>query len=240
MTGQVVWITGCPCSGKTFAGDYLVTQGFVHVDGDGVSYSKDPEDVTTWKRMLEAFGFWFRGEVAPEELWQDHYKSICAQAAASLAEGKSVVITFAIYPRRARDFVRVQLPEVRFIRLEASEEELVRRNYERAAKFLEGAGMSFEAFWDSPGDPNVVRARAKYGEWSYENFKKWQLQDIYPCLEPFGEDEDGCSKVDNNKLDGSGIGQICAILGLARQSGEIDAQAIKALNLERYKQLQLG
>jgi len=239
MPGVVAWLTGCPCAGKTFIGDYLVTQGFEHIDGDGISYSKDPQDVAAWKNMLLAFGHWFKGEVAPPELWQDHYRSICVTAAEASAAGKDVVITFAVYPRLARDFVRTQLKDVQFISLEVGGEELVKRNYARMTKFLEQAGMTHEQYWNSQGDENLAMARAKYGEWSFDAFRKWQLECIYPCIEPFGEDEKLCHRLDNSKLDASAIDQLRSILNLPERKEDVDLKAIEAVNFERYKKIDL-
>ena len=89
--GRVCWICGPPCSGKSFLGDFLAKYyGFKHIDGDAVSYSTDPADVEAWAGMLQAFQIWFRGEAAPTSLWENHYESICKEAALAASEGHRV------------------------------------------------------------------------------------------------------------------------------------------------------
>ena len=40
--GQIVWLHGFPCAGKTFCGDYLETlDGWVNIDGDFPIYKGD-------------------------------------------------------------------------------------------------------------------------------------------------------------------------------------------------------
>jgi len=43
--GQIIWVHGYPCSGKTFTADYLATVGWYNVDGDWILQSKDPKDL---------------------------------------------------------------------------------------------------------------------------------------------------------------------------------------------------
>ena len=121
MSAKLYWINGCPCAGKTFLGDYLATEGFVHLDGDECSYSKDPAEKAKWASLLQAFGAWFIGEKPADELWQPIILEIVERAKASLAEGKAVVVTLAIYASYVRDFIRKHLPDVQFIRLEVSD-----------------------------------------------------------------------------------------------------------------------
>lgn len=247
---MIFWITGCPCSGKTFIGDYLeLHEGFVSIDGDTISYSEDATDQATWKDMLEAFGHWFKKEEAPDALWQAHYRSIYARAVAQSAEGKNVVVTFALFPRKVRDFVRSLVPEaaqeLRFVWLGVSEDELVRRNFKRLSTHLASVGTTHEQFWAGGGDANVEAARRAYGEsWSYEAFARWQKEVVYAGTEPFSTEEleTDCVVVDNEDLEsGAGIDQLRTAVGLAARTEaekhSLDAQAIAEMNFERYKKL---
>ena len=163
---SISWLSGPPCAGKTFLGDYLAAHhGCLHVDGDGVSYSKAPADERTWAAMLRAFGHWFRGEQAPAELWHPHYAAICAQAAQAAASGRRVVVTFAAMTAACRAFASAQLGArgwgVTWVWLAVSEEELVRRNLARLTAYLGAAGLSHSQYWQSDADPNIVAARAR-------------------------------------------------------------------------------
>lgn len=50
--GQIIWLHGYPCSGKTFTGDYLATVGWHNEDGDWFSRATDPNDLLMAKNLF--------------------------------------------------------------------------------------------------------------------------------------------------------------------------------------------
>ena len=64
---QIIWLTGYPCAGKTFYGDYLATLGWEMVDGDAPLYSKDPKDIATWASFTDCLLAWNACQVPPED-----------------------------------------------------------------------------------------------------------------------------------------------------------------------------
>merc|ERR1712070_283748 len=124
--------------------------------------------------------------------------------------------------------------------LAVNEGELCRRNLARLTGFLDGAGMSCRDYWNARGDPNVVRAREEFGEWSVEAFSRWQRERIYPCIEPFGPDEvpPRNVQVDNSDLASCvAIDALLEVLRLPPREGPVDAAKVAAVQEARLKKM---
>jgi hypothetical protein len=59
--GKIAWVFGYPCSGKTFNGDYLASQGWVNIDGDWPLRSSDPDVMADWKALMMVIMMWTNG-----------------------------------------------------------------------------------------------------------------------------------------------------------------------------------
>jgi murein L,D-transpeptidase YafK len=68
--GQIIWVHGYPCSGKTFTADYLATVGWFNVDGDWIFSATEPEDIEFGKK----FGKAFKKVVAEKEMDDEEKK----------------------------------------------------------------------------------------------------------------------------------------------------------------------
>ena len=98
-------------------------------------------------------------------------------------------------------------------------------------------GMTPEQFWHGEFDPNVVRARKNYGDYSRENFDKWQREVIYPCFEPFYEGEPNTFCVANEDFSSNeGIKKIQELLELSSDK-EIDMKAIEKVQMDRFARM---
>ena len=99
-------------------GDYLETQGWYMIDGDRLSYSKDPKDQAAWRDILTAYKAWIDGGNPPENLWKKHFETLVKEAIVESKKGKDVVITFVAYKKNIREMVRKAIPGIMFIQLE--------------------------------------------------------------------------------------------------------------------------
>lgn len=78
---QVVWLCGKQASGKTFAGDYLQTRGWHHVDGDLGKTSDDAAIQKAWADLFKGYLAASSGESCPEGCWIPYYEYLAAFAA---------------------------------------------------------------------------------------------------------------------------------------------------------------
>jgi gluconate kinase len=133
---QLLFITGQSGAGKTTLGNNLKAQcGFVHFDGDVFAHGGDatafsgiptPDMVARTDPQLKkiyddcatnAFGGLFVGrEVALAE-WQPFVDLLLAEVKRKWVESapKSMVVTWSVYPKSLRDYIRTQLPDVQFV-----------------------------------------------------------------------------------------------------------------------------
>jgi gluconate kinase len=161
---MIIWLTGNSGAGKTFTGDYLGTiQNFVHIDGDVVvEKSKNEEKKKNFSDCVKAFDFWFEEKEAPKELWHPHFECLIKEAKEKTNNGKNVVVSFTVYHRQVRDFLREKLPKLLFIHLICSKKELIRRAKVRFEQYVLSKDSSIEELF-----------KKHYNmEYSDENFEK--------------------------------------------------------------------
>ncbi len=222
--GRIVWLSGNSGAGKTFTGDFLaMCAGFEHIDGDELMWSEAPEDKRLWGGLVASFAHWFEGRAAPPEQWQPVYALQCARARAALAAGRAnVVVSLTAYHRETRDFLRQQLPELVYIQLRCSREELVARARARFAEYAASRGETVAAAYErTHGAPYSEAAWLK------------QTHDIMRGLMPVEAGERGCHELD--VTDGRPWRALYALLGLGEPPADVPVAAIAAVNYARFK-----
>jgi gluconate kinase len=135
---KLLFVTGQSGAGKTTLGNNLKEQyGFVHFDGDVFAHGGDatafsgiptPEMVARTDPQLKriyadcatnAFGGLFVGRDVALAEWQPFVDLLLADVARKWAEAapssSSMVVTWSVYPKSLRDYVRTQLPDVQFV-----------------------------------------------------------------------------------------------------------------------------
>ena len=131
---SIVWVSGYPCSGKSFIGDYLMSEhGFHHVDGDWASQSKKPEDKELWANNVAAAAVFTSGQNPPEELWVPFFDILCQRAKQAVSEGKRAVISYPLFNAKLRDWVRnrIEGQEFKIVMLDSDIQVLIDRFFER-------------------------------------------------------------------------------------------------------------
>jgi len=132
--GKVVFVHGQPCSGKTFAMDYLESCGWVPVDGDEPAYSKNTEEARNFMKCIQSLIDEARNkpvDPAVRKLHENHLKNLCKTANKHADAGKNVAISFFTPRVWNRDLIRECVPDVVFIRLDVALDALVERNFAR-------------------------------------------------------------------------------------------------------------
>lgn len=173
---------------------------------------------------------------APDELWRPYYRDVCEEALRASRDNKKIVISLSLYKKIVRDYVRALIPSVRFILLDISDKEIVRRNLLRLEKFLEVQKISADDYWKSSGNDT------KYGAFSLQSYTAMLKDTIMRGLEPFTTNElasGRCFIINADVQDESVIDKLRDTIGLpVRVEGEkIDANSIAAINYERFKKI---
>jgi len=149
--GQIVWVHGYPCSGKTFMGDYLSTLGWHNVDGDWKSLSKDREVLESWGKMFQLLTKWTAGAPTDEDedkVWKAHYTELCNRAIDVANQGKNVCISFVGYKKVVREFMKSLIPDLKIIQIKVDVDLLLEKNFVRLTYAL--APMTLTEMWASP------------------------------------------------------------------------------------------
>ena len=233
--GRIVFVTAFPGVGKTTTGDYLASyHGFHHIDGDVcVRGSHGPS-------IQQAFGHWLKDQAAPIELWHPCYLQLCDTCLSAAAEHRDIVISHVIYRREVRDFFRERLGEhgLVFLKLECDLDIIVQGVEKRAEAYLKTKGQTLEDYWNGPQPASVgggVCFREKYGEYSFENYKKMQLEIYLQGMQPFAHDESDTITVDITSRDNSCcFERINAALGLPARTTDVDMGMLQELSRSRW------
>jgi hypothetical protein len=124
-----MWVTGYTCSGKTFIGDYLNTQGWCHVEGDACAYGINEWEQDKWSTMQVVLQMWADPTYGKpsERVWKGYYADLVRKAKALATRGKNVVVSFPAPRLEVRNFIRLSLLRVKFVHLEVTEDNLIRR-----------------------------------------------------------------------------------------------------------------
>ena len=187
--GRLVFISGMSGAGKTTQGEQLrEKRGFIHVDGDVWSFSDGvatastysgiprPEDLEkrskerkeTWDGFAAAYGRLFEDPENPppmEDGWGAHLTALCEDVAAFRGapeqKDRDIVVSFSLYTRGMRDWVRDRLPGVTMVLLDADARKLAARKAAQTVAAAEADGKTLEEFL-SRFDPE------KYKGYTYE------------------------------------------------------------------------
>lgn len=224
---SILWITGNSGAGKTFTGDYLEQlQNFVHVEGDGGFASSDEKRKTAFYQCAKAFDFWFEEKEAPTELWHPHFEILLSDVEEAKKTGKNIVVTYTVYNRQVRDYLRNKVPELIFIQLQVSKGELIKRAKVRFENFAKSQGKSIE---------ETFKEYHKI-DYSEEAFEKFTLN-IMRGLQELQKDELESGKYHLISVD-DGVSYLKKILQLANISNfdeKFDREKISEVNYQRFK-----
>jgi len=237
--GAVLFITAWSGVGKTTTGDYLCHyHGWEHLDGDDDMRSKDPDAKAATQGLVKAFqDHWFKDVAAPPELWHPYFERLCARAlAAQRAAGeKRVVVSMSVYRREVRDFIRARL-SASFLKLECDVDVVVRSALKRLEDYMGMSGKTAQDWWDGPSQFEGVCFKDKYGPWSFENYRRMQLEVYLAGMEPFGADEPGCASVDVSDRP-QALARIREKLALT-DPGPVDFDRLAEVQKTRWAELQ--
>lgn len=235
-TPLVVCVIAYSGSGKTFTGDYLAAHhDFAHVDGDEMLLN---QHVAENKRLSDGlvqalFEHWLPGRDAPAALWQPYLQSLCDRVLVATKAKPRVVLTFSLYRREARDFVRAALrgrATVLMLKLNCDDDLLVERNMTRQQQYLELQGKTMEQAWDEGG------CAEKWGVYGIESYRRKLLDTTLRGWAPFepGEAGETSLEVDVSTGGTASLVTICAALGLALPSTNVDLSQITGTNAARW------
>ena len=134
---RIIWISGCPTSGKSWVGDFLLHHhGWHHLDGDEQQYIQhDSEAVHLYNQADDIKA---AGNPAPPELWTPYLTNICKQA--MKIRCSNLVITRGFHDMVQAEFVRDWMEKegttLVFVELQISDEDFVARMKLRHERFL--------------------------------------------------------------------------------------------------------
>ena len=174
--GQCLWLCGDPGSGKTFLGDYLATRGWHHIDGDQGNQSTDPDVKARWGKLYQAMTT-LRAEPTPagDELWRPYYEFLIQQYKGAIETGKNVVLSFALLDMFGeRPLLQAEIPGLKFVVVQVSEDLLLDRLLERNKVTLDKAGTTEEEVWKQD---YMAEYRTKYGdEYTPDRFRQMMVE----------------------------------------------------------------
>ena len=242
---DIIFITALSGTGKTTTGDYLSEYcGVHHVDGDNILHH-GVSDRPEWEQAAgditrALFEHWMRGEPCPEELWHPYLAILCAQIKEAQQHHRRIVVTWVVYRRDVRDFLRQRLgPGLRFLRLDCETDVLVRGAHARLEEGLQMSGMTTEDGWRSE-DPAMQNCggQKRYGGFSLESYKQMQLDNALNGMQHFDTDELSDSQVvDVSTRDTAAFLRVSTALGLVPTTTDIDIAALKAISTSKMRRL---
>jgi gluconate kinase len=223
--------------GKTTTGDYLGTYcGLHHLDGD--DDMRRPDDAVrkaATEGLVKAFfEYWFKDKAAPVELWHPYHQLLCDRIVAALSTHGDVVVSFSVYRREVRDFLREQLQsraELRFVKLECDADVVVKGALARLEGFMSLQDKTVEDWWATSKHDST------YGAFSFDNFKQMQMATVLSGFEPLAQDEVDCIVVDVSARDASCFHRVTAALQLPPGPDAPDIEMLAALQKARYEKL---
>jgi gluconate kinase len=146
---RVTFVTAWSGVGKTTTGDFLGEYcGVLHLDGDADMREKEhKEKVAATAGLIKAFSeFWFKERAAPADLWHPYFQLLVDRVLATEPEESAgqqyphVVVSFSVYRREVRDFLRERLSgsnlKLEFLKLECDVDVVVRGAIGRLEDYL--------------------------------------------------------------------------------------------------------
>jgi len=235
---QLLWLVGAPGAGKTYLGDYLATRGWHHIDGDQGNSSKDPEVQRIWQLLYQAMTACQKGQDVKDEQWQPYFKFLIQQYQEGIKTGKNVVLSFAVYNLFGdSDLIRKELPGIKFVVIDVTEDLLLSRCLERSKKMLVKAGTTEEEVWKQD---YMAEYRERYGEeYTPERYRQMEVdgmkENVY--VKNDGADK-SVSTINNDDWENhSAVKELNKVVGLEWE--DVDSAAIQEVQMKRYEQLNL-
>ncbi|CAL1130198.1 unnamed protein product [Cladocopium goreaui] len=227
----MVLITGWSGAGKTTAGNYLeLVHGWKHLDGDNIMHRKDAESLKLTEGLTTSFySYWFKNLSAPPELWKPYLDALMQQCLEQRATAAGLAVTFSVYRRKAREYLRQLVPDLRILRLDCDPEVVICGALERLETYLRNKNKTVQDWWREAKKDEI------YGEYSYESYTKMQMTEYLSGMEPFDPSEPGCSCCDVTQRGTQGLDAIADALRLKRQA--VDLQGLKDLERRRLAEL---
>lgn len=180
------------------------------------------------------FEYWFKDKAAPVELWHPYHQLLCDRIVAALSTHGDVVVSFSVYRREVRDFLREQLQsraELRFVKLECDADVVVKGALARLEGFMSLQDKTVEDWWATSKHDST------YGAFSFDNFKQMQMATVLSGFEPLAQDEVDCIVVDVSARDASCFHRVTAALQLPPGPDAPDIEMLAALQKARYEKL---
>jgi len=156
------------CAGKSTTTNLLTSCGFIRYEGDtwcvGGDPIKEPDLIPTpallktrpsemAKAVTEAIGVGRtklgKGEYVPWKVWEDFYRLLSRDIASRCGtmREQDFIITFAVYQRSERDYLREMLGRnLTFLLLNVPEELLAERIHDRTRHKAKEKGMTLEEY----------------------------------------------------------------------------------------------
>jgi len=228
---KVVLLTGWSGAGKSTTGDYLgLYHGFYHLDGDNIMRKKDAQSAELTKGLVRAFyEYWFRNLPAPSELWKPYIDALADQCIEAAKSHEKIALSFSVYRREARDYFREKLTGmVFFIRLDCDPDIVIADALGRVEKYMALRGKSVQDWWQNE---NKVE---KYGEYSYQNYKRMQFEEFLSGMEPFSPDEEDSAVCDVSARGADALKGVAACLSLQSRE-EPDMGRLKEFETARLE-----
>lgn len=95
--------------------DYLSTLGWENVDGDWISQESDPKVLAKYEGMEEAI----QNQVDEKPMTDKqtkvmklYLKGLCDKAKKIAAKGTGAAVSFVLYTKQMRDYIRSLIPEI--------------------------------------------------------------------------------------------------------------------------------
>ena len=235
---QLLWLVGAPGAGKTYLGDYLATRGWHHIDGDQGNSSKDPEVQRIWQLLYQAMTSCQKGQDVKDEQWQPYFKFLIQQYQEGIKTGKNVVLSFAVYNLFGdSDLIRKELPGIKFIIIDVTEDLLLERCLARSKKMLVKSGTTEEEVWTQD---YMAEYRKRYGEeYTPERYRQMEVdgmkENVY--VKNDGADKSVVTINNDDWENHSAVKELNKAVGLEWQ--DVDSAAIQEVQMKRYEQLNL-
>jgi len=236
---QCLWLCGNPGSGKTFLGDYLAARGWIHIDGDQGNQSKDSGVKEKWAKLYEGMTLSHKGNSSVDEsLWRPYFGFLVEKYKEAIDTGKNVVLSFALLDLFGeKAYLKAEIPGLRFVIVEASEDILLGRLLKRNKEALSKAGTTEEEVWKQD---YMKEYRERYGEeYTPERYRQMEVdgakEQVYIKKDPT---DTSIVTINNDVWENhSAIKELNALVGIEYE--EVDADAISAVNMKRMENLNL-
>jgi len=215
--------------------DYLATIGWENIDGDWISQETDPKVLAQYEGMEEAIGKNVSEQPMTDQEWtvmKRYLKNLCDKAIKSANAGTSAAISFVLYNKQSRDYIRSLIPSIKFIRIDVELATMMASNRVRQTKMCEGFGMTLVEMYDQYVTPEEKEKLG--GEYTDERLDKYFQMKYYSGMKDFEASEKSYSHViDNNSYGKPGLMHLRRIVGISGDF-EYDRTAIENVQQTRY------